>query len=236
MGFDPLDRGRASVLWCLFVPVLSVFVWTCGSVADAVELAGRELSDADIRRVEAGDILTRWEDPPGPGLNRKVASAGILPASARDAWALATDFRNYPLIYTGIASARLVVEQPREAVGTYVLSLPWPLPERWVTTRAWLDPDRRYCSWRKEGGTVRTYEGHLQVLPWGGRRSMLLYAARIDPDLSFLPSWFWDWAQERALPSVVAGLRDTLEKPHGPYWRSGVQRPRFEFAGRRLDP
>ncbi|MEB3237286.1 MAG: SRPBCC family protein [Candidatus Sericytochromatia bacterium] len=202
--------------------------------AGGVVFAGRELSPEDLRRLGDGEILTRWEDAAGP--NRMVASAGTLPVSPRDAWALATDFRNYDRIYSGISESRVVSEAAREVVGTYTLKLPWPLPQRWVTTRAVLEPERRLCSWQKEAGTVKAYAGHLQMLPWAGRRTLMLYSARIDPDFAFLPTWFWDWAQETALPSVVSGLRDTFARQEGPYWQARIRRPDFEFVGRRESP
>jgi hypothetical protein len=225
----PVLPGILIALLCVGSPDPSV-----AAPLASVVLAGRELTADELKRLEDGEVLTRWDEASGP--NRMVASAGLLPATARDAWSLATDFRNYDRIYTGISEARIVSEAPREVVGTYVLKLPWPLPQRWVTTRAVLDAERRICSWQKESGTVKTYDGRLQMLPWSGRRSVMLYSARIDPDFAFMPAWFWDWAQATALPSVVTGLRDTLARTDGPYWRAQIRRPDFEFSSRREAP
>ncbi|MEB3205446.1 MAG: SRPBCC family protein [Candidatus Sericytochromatia bacterium] len=233
---EAVGRAGVRLLPGVFLVLLSLFspARALAAPAATVVLAGRELTYEELRRLEDGEVLTRWEDVQAP--NRMVASAGLLPATARDAWALATDFRNYDRIYTGISEARIVSEAPREVVGTYVLKLPWPLPQRWVTTRAVLDAERRVCSWQKESGTVKTYDGRLQMLPWSGRRSVMLYSARIDPDFAFMPTWFWDWAQATALPSVVTGLRDTLTRTDGPYWRAQIRRPDFEFTSRRDAP
>lgn len=179
------------------------------------------LTPSEERRIDTGEIVTRIEE--SDEAVKTVTSVGRVRHPARDVYLLMTDFKNYPRIYNALESAQI----ESEALAHYRARMPWPLPGRSVSVATSLDPKQNAFSWRRVGGSIKTYQGELTAVPAGDRACTVFYSAKVDPGFEWLPSWFVTWGQSYVLPSIIHAIRDTLGKHQGPYWETGVTRPSF---------
>lgn len=184
-----------------------------------------ELSAAEARRVEQGEIVTRVEE--SSEAIKSATSVGRVNHPAHDVYLLMTDFKNYPRIYNALESSRIESEEGSTTLAHYKARVPWPLPGRTVSVSTTLDPQGNAFAWRRTGGNIRTYQGELTAVPAGDRACTVFYSAKVDPGFDWLPSWFVNWGQSYVLPSIIHAIRDTLGKRQGPYWEAGVTRPAF---------
>lgn len=183
------------------------------------------LTPAQQQQVERGEIVIRFEQ--GQDDAKTVTSIGRINHPANDVYRLMTDFANFPRIYSGITAARVESQTPTSALAHFSVSAPWPISGRTVTVESTLDPKRHAMAWHRVSGTISRYEGTLAITPDGRDRCTLYYSSKVDPGLAFVPSWLFDWGQEKVLPTIVQAIRDTLGKRQGPYWEPDIRRPTF---------
>ena len=169
------------------------------------------LTPSDAHALDSGQVLARIE--PGPEAVHHVSAEGVVDAPPAKVWSVVTDFADYYQIYSGIKRSEVRARNGDTLIGYFLLAFPWPLPERWTLNDTVLDPDRMRFKWQRVGGTVRRYDGSLELLPWHQDETLMVFRAAMDPGLAFVPGWLVDYVSLNTLPAIVQGVRDFVARP-----------------------
>lgn len=168
-----------------------------------------QLSPAEERRVEQGEIVVHAEDMPDPV--KRTLIEGLVDAPPAITYRVYTDFGHYREIFQ-IDDSEVLSRQGNTLYGKFVVDFPWPIGERWTDNLTVLSPADRSFTFRRVAGNFRLYQGSLRVLPEGASRSRVIYTAQVDPSLP-VPSWLLNMVQSQIFPSVIGAVRTAVKDP-----------------------
>lgn len=171
------------------------------------------LTDEDQARIDKGEIVVRVERTTSP--LKSFMCVGLIEAPASRVYKAYTDFERYPEIFN-LKEAKVV--RTDEAIFNIraILSVPWPVGERWVTNETRLDPAAYSFVYRRAEGSITEYTGSLKVVSRGSS-SQVYYVAKVDPGIPLMPAWLLNRFQESMLPSSIQCVRDYLKRHQDRY-------------------
>ncbi|MBU6428155.1 MAG: SRPBCC family protein [Cyanobacteria bacterium REEB65] len=168
------------------------------------------LTPQTVQQLDAGQVITQVE--PGNEPLHHVWCQGIVNAPPSRVWDVLTDFADYDHIYTGIKRSEIRGRTGNTLFGYFLLEFPWPLPERWTLNETRLHPGHLAFDWDRVDGTVKRYEGSLELYPWENNKTRMVFRALMDPGLNFVPGWLVDYVASTTLPGIIQGARDYLAR------------------------
>ncbi|MBI6545192.1 MAG: SRPBCC family protein [Cyanobacteria bacterium NC_groundwater_1444_Ag_S-0.65um_54_12] len=165
-------------------------------------------SPHDMQRLSNGEILTWVKDSTESYC--RVTTSGVIVASIERVWALVTDFANYPRLYPGIGRSEVRKRNGDTVWGYFLLNFPWPLPSRWTLNETRLHPEQFSFDWVCQEGTIKRYDGRLQLQNLGNNRTLLEFEAVMDPGFNFIPAWLVTHVHKFVLPAIITNVREYL--------------------------
>lgn len=194
-----MPRWLAFSLISLFVPLNA---WAAPD-PDAIY----RISPDEERRIQRGEIIVRVEQTDEP--IKRTLVAGLIDAPPEVVYPIYTDFESYPELFKAARSSEIVKREGNVWTCRVVMDFPWPLGSRWVTNFTYMDPAKTAFTFKKFEGTVKIYEGSLEVIPEPNGRSRVIYAAKVDPDLP-VPAWLVNFISANYFPMTVQRVRDKV--------------------------
>lgn len=187
--------------------------WLHGGTARAQDDFGA-LSDEDQARIDRGEIVVRVERTHNP--LKSFLAVGLIEASAARVFKAYTDFERYPEIFN-VKDSKVTRKDDDTYQVRAILSVPWPVGERWVTNETRLSASTYSFVYRRAEGSILEYTGSLKVVPKGPSLSQVYYVAKVDPGIPLMPPWLVNRFQEGMLPSSIQSVRDYLKRHQDRY-------------------
>ncbi len=171
-------------------------------------------SDADARKLEAGEVLTQfWKERDGAGAGWAV---GVIDASPEQVFRVIADVERYREFMTRMVASRIVERRGAARYRFYYkLDMPWPIADYECVTENVHEEDARRRvftrRWTLVSGTFHKNQGSWTVRPWRGGRALLLYAVALLPTTK-APGALIRYGTKVALPRSVKQFRERVAR------------------------
>lgn len=139
---------------------------------------------------------------PGPD---RLAVSGDLDAPPGAVVRMFSEIDRYPQIFPAITKAEIRSRAGNRSVAFVEIAFPWPVGTRWLLAETSAEQDR--VTWRRLDGTVRRYEGSLQVAELPGGRSRATFDALVDAGWGGTPGWLSNLLQGHLMNQILADAR-----------------------------
>jgi carbon monoxide dehydrogenase subunit G len=153
-------------------------------------------------------------DPAGAGGRRAVAAAVLIDAPPQRVWEVMTDCPRAPEFVPGLRECRVLTTEGDRRTIAHRVKISSLLPEMRYTFREVQQPWHR-IDFVRTGGDLREMQGSwtLEELD-PGQRTLVRYRVSMDPGF-LAPMWLVRQALRRNLPSLLAALRERVERGAG---------------------
>jgi hypothetical protein len=170
------------------------------------------LSAGDMDRIGRGETVFMVEDS-GRG-DRRIRFAGAINGRPDEVYGALSNLDKYAEVLPAYFTDSAVRSRgENEAIAYFRFRTYWPFPDRAVTNKYVLDPDRKAIAWLRVGGSVLKNDGSVSVRPYGADRSLVDFRVAVDPGIPFIPAWiFDDWAARQVVPGVLTELDRYLSR------------------------
>lgn len=169
----------------------------------------RQLSDEEQRRVDQGEIIVHLEATDAP--LRRFLVVGQIDAPAARVYQIYTDFDHHRDIFGHRACA--IKKREGNHLTVYAqLEMPWIFGDRWVMNETRMFPEDLSFTYRRLEGSIQEYVGTLDIVPKGPARCQVVYTAKVDMGIPFMPRWFVERVQEVQMPSAIFLVRQHLSR------------------------
>ncbi len=135
----------------------------------------------------------------------RLAVSGELDAPPGAVVRLFADVEKYPQIFSAIKRAEVRSRTGNRSVAFVEVAFPWPIGPKWLLAETNTAQDR--VTWRRLEGSVRQYEGSLQLTELPGGRSRASFDAVLDTGWSGTPGWLTSWMQGRVLAGILSDTK-----------------------------
>lgn len=168
--------------------------------------ATSRLGGGDMDRIGRGETVFLVEDS-GRG-DRKIRFAGAVTGKPDEVYQALSGVDKYSQVLPAYFTESAIRSRSGgETVAHFRFRTYWPFPDRAVTNRYILDPERKAMAWVRIGGSVLKNDGTVTVKPYGADRSLVDFRVAMDPGIPFIPAWiFDDWAARQVVPGVLVEL------------------------------
>ena len=170
-----------------------------------------ELSAEELKRLEAGEILT-WTRPIAGRSVPWVKAVGLVDAPPATVWPIIDECANYENTMPRTMDSEEVERRGDQVRCRAIGDLPFPLSDVPTETDAvhTVEPEKLYRrEWKQRSGDFNANEGRWTLVPWsGGAKTLATYEALTEPKIP-LPAFVLDWATESVLPDMIAKLRES---------------------------
>jgi ribosome-associated toxin RatA of RatAB toxin-antitoxin module len=171
-------------------------------------------ADAEARRLEAGEVLTRfWKEKDGAGAGW---AAGVVDASPEQVFRVIADVERYREFMKRMVASRIVLRRSTSRYRFhYKIDMPWPLADYECVTENVHEEDARRRifarRWTLVSGTFHRNEGSWTVRAWRGGRTLLLYRVVLLPTTR-APGALVRYGTKVALPRSVVQFRERVAR------------------------
>jgi len=229
----PRPRGAVHLLACVALLVLSVWATDLPDsakedVAPSLprELAkgptGEPLTEAQLRALESGDVLTHLAAEEGATVKRATAVA-LVDAAPEAVYAVLLDIARFPAYMAYVEKTEVLGEADGVTRVRFHLDLPWPVGNRHYVLRMEKERTREserevlVSSWTYEpgSGNINDTQGYWKVCAYDGKRSFVRYMVLTDPG-GKVPPWMADKATAVAVPRVIKSVREEVARAEQP--------------------
>ena len=164
-------------------------------------------TDAEMARLEKGEIITTSRTLPGTSVNEFTAM-GIVKANWEDILEYYADVQNTRKFQNAITKIDVIQENRAEMWrrAHYDLSLPWPIGQREFNLYLSANRDRRFIEWKLERGNVKEQRGSYSTKELGAKKTLVSYRVAADLD-TWLPAWLINFIQAGTVPHVIEQAR-----------------------------
>jgi len=200
-----------------------VILLTLALVLPVAARAGGEFSGEELRRLEAGEILT-WTRPVAGRSVPWMKASGLVDAPPEAVWEIIDDCARYK-----DTMPHTVESEELERHGGHVLcratgDMPFPFSDLVTETDAvhTIEPGKLYRrEWKQRSGDFAVNEGRWTLEPWrDGSCTLATYEALTQPKIA-LPDVILRFGTRTALPEMIAALRKHAKASHGEGDRGG---------------
>ena len=195
---------QKSMFAALFATAVSVVSFVAPVKAEPYFAAP---SDADIARLEKGEILTTSRTLPNSSVNEFTAM-GLVNANWLDILEYYADVQNTRKFQNAITRIDVIQENRAEMWrrAHYDLSLPWPIGQREFNLYLSANRDRRFIEWKFERGNIKEQRGSYATKELGPKKTLVSYRVAADLD-TWLPAWLINFIQAGTVPHVIEQAR-----------------------------
>ncbi len=164
-------------------------------------------TDAEMARLEKGEIITTGRTLPGTSVNEFTA-VGIVKANWEDILEYYADVQNTRKFQNAITKIDVIQENRAEMWrrAHYDLSLPWPIGQREFNLYLSANRDRRFIEWKFERGNIKEQRGSYATKELGSKKTLVSYRVAADLD-TWLPAWIINFIQAGTIPHVIEQAR-----------------------------
>ncbi len=171
---------------------------------------GAELSADELRRLEAGEILTWTWQVAGRSVPATKA-VGLVDAPPAAVWPIIDECARYEDTMPSTLDSEELERQGNHVRCRGVGDLPFPFSDLPTETDAvhTVEPGKLYRrEWKQRSGDFNANEGRWTLVPWGdGSKTLATYEAMTEPKMA-MPDFILRWATESVLPEMIATLRE----------------------------
>lgn len=177
-------------------------------VASAQTLEAPALTDAEKKKLDAGEMVLRDKKPTD---NKGVAaiSMGVIDATTAEVWPIVRECQHFSKFMPRTKKSA-VIEEDGEKLCSVELQMPWPIINLIAVSRSALTEqgNRFRREWSLVRGTYRRNSGSWVLLPWGeeGKKTLVIYTLDSDPAV-IIPDGILRAAQTGSLPDVFKAIR-----------------------------
>lgn len=180
----------------------------------AEPVTGPRVSDAEIKRLDSGEVLTRELAPTG-GKGVGAVAFGVVEAPSDEVWPVLRDCQHFWQFMPRTKKSWVKDEPGVGPICHVELKLPFPLPDLWSDTTAIVreEPKGHYSRvWTMVRGTYHRNDGSWTLIPWGdGSKSLVVYTVDSDPKMA-VPDPLIRMGQAGSLPEVVTQIRKRVQQ------------------------
>jgi ribosome-associated toxin RatA of RatAB toxin-antitoxin module len=191
-----------TVLWIILVPAGHA------SLAMALEFGPSGLGPDDYRRLAAGDVLTRVEQP--DSLRKGwVQAAVLIDAPVRAVWNALTDCQSATQIMPGLVGCKVIEPGQNVDIVQQRVKLSWYLPTFTYVFRVHYNRYSR-IEFQRIGGSFKEMEGcwTFESYP-NSSRTLAVYSVHMDPGF-WIPRWLTRHLLRKDLPHVMTDLQQRM--------------------------
>lgn len=190
-----------------------------GQVALAVQF-----SDAELERLEKGEIITRTLDDPHPGEDeyaQTIEAIGVFDASIMDVYAAVINFKEYPNFMPNLDEAKILESTENEALVTNTVALIFGKKKKYKLRFKYnLGKESAYVSWRMvawpeiaEEESIKDTQGYWDIAQYKESKTKTLVRYHIYTDPGDVPFGFGkvvEYFTENSIPDIVKATRDFI--------------------------
>lgn len=170
-----------------------------------------EPSEADRKRLEAGEVLIRRFDVAGSDLPR-MRAVGLIGAKPEKVWPFIEKCADYKKYMPRVMESAELSRDGGVIRCRVKVDMPWPFGDLEAITRAThtIEPGKRYRrSWSLESGDYKRNDGVWTFTSYGegGAQTLGVYELHVEPNIS-LPAAIQRKASASTLPKLFETLRD----------------------------
>ena len=184
-------------------------------VLPAAARAGDELSAEELRRLEAGEILT-WNFPVAGRSMPLLKAVGLVDAPPESVWRVIDDCSRYEKTMPRTYDSKEIERRGDHVVCRAIGDLPFPFSDLVTETEAvhTAGPGKRYRrEWKQRSGDFALNQGVWTLEPWrDGTRTLATYEAQVEPKTA-LPDFILRLGSQVTLPAMIESLREHASPP-----------------------
>lgn len=183
----------------------SVLLLCCCAAAHAADPL---LSQAEIPRVERGEVVTRYWRLPDTDVGAGIA-VGIVEARPEQVFQVIADVERYKDYIDRVIESRITKRDGKRYLFYYRIDMPWPLSDQWfVTKNVHVIDEKKHTyrrNWTLHKGTFARNDGYWLVRPWR-RAALVTYSAVLQPK-GAIPQFVINYVTKKSLPRAITNLR-----------------------------
>jgi ribosome-associated toxin RatA of RatAB toxin-antitoxin module len=184
------------------------------SVVFADPVAAPTLTDAEQKKLLAGEIVTRSTTPTD---NKGVGAMaiGVVEGPTDEVFPVVRDCQHFWQFMPRTKKSWVKEEQGVGTICHVELTMPFPLPDLWSDSISIVKEEPKghhYRGWTMVRGTYHRNDGYWTVVPWGdGSKSLVVYSIDSDPKMA-VPDALIRVGQAGSLPEVIGQIRKRVAK------------------------
>ncbi|MBE2252531.1 MAG: hypothetical protein IAE78_23565 [Myxococcus sp.] len=175
----------------------------------AQPVSGPQLTEAELKKLGAGEVAIRETAPTG-GKGVGAMAFGVVDATSDEVWPVLRDCQHFWQFMPRTKKSWVKDEAGVGHICHVELSMPFPLPDLWSDTVAQIreEPKGHYLrAWTLVRGSYHRNNGSWTIVPWGdGKQSLVVYAIDTDPKMA-VPDPLIRMGQAGSLPEVISQIR-----------------------------
>lgn len=140
----------------------------------------------------------------GGSVSERLAVSGDLDAPPSAIVRLFSEVERFPKIFPAIKRAEIRSRTGSRSVAFVEVAFPWPIGPKWLLAETNAAQDR--VTWRRLEGSVKHYEGSLQVSELPGGRSRARFDAQVDPGTG-TPVWLTNLVHGQVMNAILADAK-----------------------------
>ncbi|MBM3268717.1 MAG: hypothetical protein FJZ01_13830 [Candidatus Sericytochromatia bacterium] len=165
-------------------------------------LQGFETTPDERRAESQGAVTVRIRDT-AKATMKVVQSETVVEAPVTVVWDVLCDLAAYPRLFDRMAASEATLEKESWGHHYTEVQYPWPWGKRWVLNVIHNDRPQMVSRFKRLEGTIRDLEGRFELRPLPDSRTVLRYGVRMDPGLTFVPTWLVPWAASALVPDIL---------------------------------
>jgi hypothetical protein len=181
--------------------------------AEAI-LGSTALSEAEMTRLQRGEIITRELEEPRKG--QTFEAHAIFPANKQRTVEVITDFANYPEFMPGVERIDILARNDNRTILNYHLSLPLGKKKRYrLLLIREEQADATIIQWRMldwpevpEDERIGNTTGFWVLKPFKSNQTLVRYYVYTDPgEVPFGLEWIIEYLSEDSIPELMQNTR-----------------------------
>jgi ribosome-associated toxin RatA of RatAB toxin-antitoxin module len=193
------------------------------SLAMALESGPSGFGPEDYRRLAAGDVLTRLEQPDSLR-NGWIQAAVLINAPVHAVWNALTDCQSATQIMPGLVGCKVLEHGQNVDIVRQEVKLSWYLP---IFTYVFRVHYQRFTriEFKRISGSFKELEGCWTFGSYpNSSRTLAVYSVHMDPGF-WIPRWLTRYLLRRDLPHVMTDLQQRMAEFYQAQLLSGHNNP-----------
>lgn len=160
--------------------------------------------------IEAGKVEVTFDDR-GPGKLKYVKAVAIISSPPAKVWKVVTDYGNYKSFMPKVTKSYVETRNGNKVEAYTLLTLPWPFQNTWYVNRYVEDRKNLVVRWSMVRGSILDNAGSWKLKPHGKKNTLATYTLKVDPGVSFIPTWMINTATKETLPDIIEAVRERVK-------------------------
>ena len=193
----------------VFVSLPAALFIALSAAAAVATPAPPTLDEAERKSLEAGEVLTkaRVVQPHDATLARAM---GLIDAAPAEVWRHIDECQHFKEFVPRVVESDVLAREGEHIRFRSKVDMPFPLADiesELKCRHRVYGGDIYERRWKGVSGPMKVNEGSWRIFPWPGGRTLVVYTARVAPEMK-VPAKIRALAQKATLPKTVLALRE----------------------------